>query len=77
MQRSFVHFVLEPFYKLVSNTISKEKNELMPLLKSLGIYLKKKEFQLDIKPLLKLVLTKYFGDLSCIVSSMVDNFKNS
>jgi U5 small nuclear ribonucleoprotein component len=71
LPRSFVYFILEPFYKIVSTTISNEKNELLPVLKKLGIFLNKKDFNLDIKPLLKLVLLRSFGDISCIVDSMV------
>lgn len=77
LPRSFVHFVLEPFYKIVSHTISKEKNELMPVLKKLNIFLKKKDYSLDIKPLLKLVISKFFGDLSCLSTSIVNIFKNA
>jgi len=39
-------------------------------LKKEGISLKNKEFNLDIKPLLKLVLGKFLGDLSCLVDCM-------
>lgn len=64
---------MEPFYKVITCAISNEKSELIPILKKLGIYLNKKDFLLDIKPLLKLIMTKTFGDLSCIVDSMVSN----
>ena len=70
-----MHFVLEPFYKLVGHTIASEKKELIILTKKLGIYLKKKDFNMDAKPLLKLVLSRMFGDVSCIVDSMVENFQ--
>ncbi len=76
-QRSFVHFILEPFYKIVSSTISNEKAELMPVIKKLGLLLHKKDYNLDIKPLLKLVLRKFFGSVSCLVDAMVQNFRNS
>lgn len=77
LPRSFVHFVLEPFYKIISQVISKDRSELMPVMKKLSIYLKKKDYALDIKPLLKLILSKYFGDLSSIVDAMVYHFKNA
>ena len=77
LPRSFVHFILEPFYKIVSHTISQEKNELLPIMKKLGIYLKKKDYQLDIRPLLKLVLSKFFGELGCLTDCMVSHFKNA
>lgn len=43
----------------------------MPILKKLGLYLNKKDYQLDIKPLLKLVMSKVFGDVSCLVDAIV------
>lgn len=52
--------MLEPFYKLVSAVVSEEKNELKPLLKQQGVFLTKKEFGLDIRPLLRFVLGKLF-----------------
>jgi WD40 repeat protein len=42
--RSFVHFILEPFYKIVSTTISNEKAELLPIIKKLGLLLHKKDY---------------------------------
>jgi hypothetical protein len=39
-------------------------------LKKLNIFLNKKDFLLDIKPLLKLVLSRFFGDISCLVDAM-------
>ena len=72
--RSFVHFVLEPFYKVVAVSISEEREELEPVLTRLGVYLKKKDFSLDIKPLVRLVLRNLLGDLSCLVDSMVSSF---
>ena len=72
--RSFVHFVLEPFYKVVAVSISEEREELEPVLTRLGVYLKKKDFSLDIKPLVKLVLRSLLGDLACLVDSMVSSF---
>jgi hypothetical protein len=50
---------------------------LLPIIKKLGIYLHKKDFSLDIKPLLKLVLVKAFGSVSCLVDSMVQHFPNA
>lgn len=47
--------------------MSEEKAELEPILTRLGIYLQKKDYQLDIKPLVKLVLRNLLGDLSCLV----------
>lgn len=62
-ERSFVQFILEPFYKLLGYTVGEEKERLQPLLSKMKIYLTKKEFNLDVKPLLKTVLSKRFGKL--------------
>lgn len=77
LARSFVFFILEPFYKLVSHTLSNERSELQPIMKKLNIFLKKKDYQLDIKPLLRLVLSKFFGSTACLVDSLVESFRNA
>jgi U5 small nuclear ribonucleoprotein component len=71
LPRSFVHFILEPFYKIVSAAISQEKNEVEPILKKLQVHLTNKEYQLDIKPFVKLVFSKYLGDTRAIVDTLV------
>jgi U5 small nuclear ribonucleoprotein component len=65
-----VQFILEPFYKLISVSISEEKIELERILKKEQIVLKKAEFDLDIKPLIKLIFSKFLGDLSCLVDCL-------
>ena len=42
--RSFVHFVLEPFYKVIAVSMSEERPELEPILSRLGVYLKRKDY---------------------------------
>ena len=61
LPRSFIYFILEPFYKIISVTISEEKAELDPILKKNQVYLKNADFNLDIKPLVKLILRKLLG----------------
>jgi hypothetical protein len=39
-----VHFILEPFYKIMAVSISEEKAELAPILGSLGVYLHKRDY---------------------------------
>jgi len=60
--RSFVQFVLEPLFKLVTQSISVDEPELKATLVELGVPMKKEEFKLDPKPLLKLVLSRFFGN---------------
>ena len=66
-QRSFVQFILEPFYKLISFSISNEKEQVSPILKRYKVTLKNSEYALDMKPMLKLILSRIFGDLACLV----------
>lgn len=79
-ERSFVHFILEPFYKIISVTISKDKEELVRILKSElgGVQLKKSDFEMDVKPMLKLVMKSTFGQSSAsLVDMMVGQFVNA
>lgn len=77
LPRSFVHFILEPFYKVISAAISQEKSEVEPLLKKIQVNLTAKEFQLDIKPFVKLVLSKFLGDTKALVDALVTCLPNA
>ncbi|KAI9300883.1 P-loop containing nucleoside triphosphate hydrolase protein [Cunninghamella echinulata] len=70
-KRTFVHFILEPLYKLYSQTIGEDKIELKKTLRSLGIRLKEKEFGLNVKPLLRIILSQFFGPPSGFVDTVV------
>ena len=59
--RSFVHFILEPLYKLYSQVLSEETEPLKETLASLGIQLKPIMYKMDVRPLLKVVLDQFFG----------------
>ncbi|KAM7222564.1 P-loop containing nucleoside triphosphate hydrolase protein [Rhypophila decipiens] len=59
--RSFVHFILEPIYKLYSHTISDSPSDLKKMLGKLGIVLKPAQYKTDPKVLLKLVCEQFFG----------------
>jgi len=81
-QRSFVHFILEPFYKLVSLTLTKDKADLKVMLKlELGLVdtlFKAPEYDLDIKQLLILVLSRTFGNSSkCLVDKTITIFESA
>ncbi|CAD8208930.1 unnamed protein product [Paramecium octaurelia] len=76
-QRTFVEFVLEPIYKLFGQVVSKDKEQLEPFLLSQGISLKKSEFKMDTRPLLKLVCSIYFGNTSSLVDVLVEQVPNS
>lgn len=59
--RSFVHFILEPIYKLFTHSISDSAEELRPVLASLGIQLKPAQYKMDAKDILKAVCAQFFG----------------
>ncbi|CAE8716626.1 unnamed protein product, partial [Polarella glacialis] len=59
--RSFVQFVLEPIYKVFAHCIGEEKEDLASTLAEVGIYLHKKDYELDAKGLCRKVFAQYFG----------------
>lgn len=71
-KRSFVHFILEPIYKLYSQTLSTEKLELSQTLASLGISLKPAAYKIDAKPLLALVCQEFFGPSTSLVDMLFE-----
>lgn len=69
--RSFVHFVLEPIYKLFTHSISDSPEDLKPVLASLGIELKPAQYKSDAKVILKLVCEQFFGPSTGFVDMIV------
>lgn len=59
--RTFIVFILEPLYKIYSQVIGENPEDLSVVMKQLGVPLKQKELHLDPKPLLKLVCARFFG----------------
>ena len=59
--RTFVHFILEPLYKLYSQVLSSETDSLKETLAGLGIQLKPIMYKMDVRPLLKVILDQFFG----------------
>jgi 116 kDa U5 small nuclear ribonucleoprotein component len=72
-KRTFVHFVLEPIYKLYSHTISESPEDLKEILATLGISLKPSEYKTDAKVLLKLVCAQFFGPADGFVDMVVQH----
>ncbi|KAJ2724497.1 hypothetical protein GGI07_001928 [Coemansia sp. Benny D115] len=69
--RSFVHFVLEPLYKMHAHIVSEDAPELRPLLASLGVRLRQSDYALDSRRLLRCALTAFFGPPSGLVDMCV------
>ena len=62
---------------MIAVSISEERPELEPIISRLGVYLKRKDFEMDIKPLVKLVLRNLLGDMSCFTDLLVANLPHS
>ena len=73
VERAFVHFVLAPIYKLYSQVVGEEAPVLARTLRQLGIKLKRSELHLDVKPLLKLVMTQFLGRATGFVDMLVQH----
>lgn len=72
-KRAFIHFVLEPVYKLYSHTISESPEDLSDTLATLGIKLKPTDLKADAKDLLLMVCAQFFGPASSFVDLCVRN----
>ncbi|GCC34212.1 hypothetical protein chiPu_0012685 [Chiloscyllium punctatum] len=72
-QRSFVEFILEPVYKILSQVVGDVDTTLPRTLDELGIHLTKEELKLNIRPLLRLVCKKFFGDFTGLVDMCVQH----
>ncbi|CCM03669.1 uncharacterized protein FIBRA_05813 [Fibroporia radiculosa] len=73
MNRSFVHFILEPLYKLYSQVLSEETDDLKVTLQSLGIRLAPVMYKMDVRPLLKAVLDQFFGPAVGLVDMITEH----
>ena len=71
--RSFVHFILEPIYKLYAQVVGEETSVLQENLTSVGIALHKSNLKLDVKPLLKVVAEEFFGSFSAFTDMCISH----
>eukprot|EP01083_Nonionella_stella_P218945 784660_1 len=73
-KRAFVEFILEPLYKIYAHIVGTDTKNLGAVLGELGISLKKAEMLLDIKPLLRVVMSRFFGGSAGFVEMVVKCF---
>lgn len=59
--RTFVHFIMEPLYKIYATAVGETPADISRTLRSLGVRLKQHELHMDPRPLLKLILSRFFG----------------
>lgn len=72
--RSFVQFVLEPLYKMYAKVLNGDPKELATSLRAMNLRLRKEELNLNPRPLLKLVLGKFFGTITSGFVDMIVTF---
>lgn len=61
-QRTFVEFILEPMYKLFAQVVGDVDTTLPEVLDELGVRISKQEMKMNIRPLLRLICSRYLGD---------------
>lgn len=71
--RSFVHFILTPLYKLYSQVLSEDTENLKETLESLGILLKPAMFKMDVRPLLKVIAGQFFGPATGLADMIAEH----
>jgi len=67
-QRSFVEFILEPLYKLFAQVVGDVDNCLPMLCEQLGVRLTKEETKMNIRPLLRIICSRFLGDFTGFTS---------
>ncbi|KAG8196595.1 hypothetical protein JTE90_014156 [Oedothorax gibbosus] len=73
VQRSFVEFILEPLYKLFAQVVGDVDATLPQLMDELAINLTKTEMKLNVRPLLRLICSKFVGDFNGFVDMCVNH----
>ncbi|KAH9929728.1 P-loop containing nucleoside triphosphate hydrolase protein [Fomitopsis serialis] len=71
--RTFVHFILEPLYKLYTQVLSEETDSLKETLGALRIQLAPVMYKMDVRPLLKAVLDQFFGPSLGLIDMIVEH----
>lgn len=76
-QRSFVEFVLEPLYKIFSQVVGDVDSTLPKALDELNVYVTKEEMKMNIRPLLRLVCSRFLGSFTGFVSMCVEHIPSA
>jgi U5 small nuclear ribonucleoprotein component len=72
-QRTFIEFILEPLYKIFAQTVGDVDSTLVDTLGELGIRLSASELKLNIRPLLKLVCARVFGEFTGFTDMLAEH----
>jgi U5 small nuclear ribonucleoprotein component len=69
-KRTFIEFILEPVYKLIAQTVGDADTTLADTLQELNIHMNKQELKMNIRPLLREIGHRFFGDFHCFVEML-------
>ncbi|RKP04912.1 P-loop containing nucleoside triphosphate hydrolase protein [Thamnocephalis sphaerospora] len=72
-KRSFVHFILEPLFKIYAHTVGEQPAKLKSFLQSVGIKLKASQLKMNVKDLLPLVMRSFVGPPTGFVDMCVEH----
>ena len=75
--RTFVAFILEPLYKLFAYSVSQEKIDLIPILAEYGVKLTNTEYKLDVKPLIKLIVSRALLHTEALIDTLLTTVPNA
>lgn len=75
-RRSFIHFILEPLYKIYAQVAGEDMPQLRPVLESLGIQLRQTDYDMDTRSLLRRVLCQFFGPPTGFVDMCASHIKS-
>lgn len=70
-QRTFVDFILEPFYKIFTQVVGDVDTTLPHVIDELGIRLTREEMKMNLRPLLRLICSRFFGNFDGFVDMCV------
>lgn len=76
-ERTFVHFILEPLYKLYSQVIGEHRKNVETTLAELGVTLTNGAYKLNVKPLLKLACSSVFGSATGFTDMLVHHIPSA
>lgn len=75
-QRSFVEFILEPMYKIFAQIVGDVDASLPRVCDELGISLTSEEKKLNIRPLMRIICRRFFGDFTGFVDMCVEHVQS-
>lgn len=72
-QRSFIEFILEPLYKIFAQCVGDVDSTLPDTLIELGVKLTKTELKLNIRPLMRLICARFFGEFTGFTDMLAEH----